>query len=546
MKKLEILVVIPARGGSKGIPRKNLRALNGKPLIYYSINNALSSELVSDVFVSSDDDEILTISQNFGAQIHKRPKALAEDATTLDPVIYECYKYAEITNNKKYDFVITLQPTSPLLKTQSLKLAIEKLIENDSIDTIISCVNDTHLTWVKNNNKFEPNYEKRLNRQYLKPIYKETGGFLITRNRIISENNRIGKSVYLQELSGGEGIDIDTHEDWALCDYLLRKKKIVFVVRGNKEIGLGHVINTLSIANDILNHEITFFCLKDSGLAYEMIKNNNYKVVLQNTHNFSEEIIALNPSVVINDCLDTSYNYINQFKSNNIKVINIEDLGEGAIEADLVINAMYEKKEAIKNQYFGFEYFILKQEFLHLPFYTIKENVTNVLIAFGGVDPCNLTEKVLKSIHPICDKLNIKITVIAGFGYSKFETIESFDKINVLKSVNNISKHMLEVDIAFSSGGRTTFELASIGVPTIVLCQNERELTHSFCSLENGFANLGLGELVESSTINEKFLEITHSFALRKKMFEKYNEFDLKKGKSKVMNLINNLMNKTT
>ncbi len=134
-----------------------------------------------------------------------------------------------------------MQPTSPLLKVGSIDKAIEKMIYDKNIDTIISAKDDTHLSWKFKNGKYLPNYKKRVNRQYLTPTFTETGGFLITKKEVISENNRIGKNVDLFVLKNGEEIDIDTYEDWNLCEYYLSRKHILFVVKGNNIIGLGHV-----------------------------------------------------------------------------------------------------------------------------------------------------------------------------------------------------------------------------------------------------------------------------------------------------------------
>ncbi len=192
---MNILVVIPARGGSKGIPRKNLRLLNGKPLLYYSINTALNSKFDLDVYVSSEDEEILNTSLQFGAKVHKRDISIADDKSTLDPVIYACYKYAIEIEKKEYDYIITMQPTSPLLRAESLDNSIEIIINNKNIETIIAAKDDTHLSWRKENNRFLPNYEKRVNRQYLTPTFTETGAFFITRKDIITPINRLGKNV---------------------------------------------------------------------------------------------------------------------------------------------------------------------------------------------------------------------------------------------------------------------------------------------------------------------------------------------------------------
>ena len=128
--KKNILVVIPARGGSKGIPRKNLRLLGEKPLIYYSIKNALQSKYNLDVFISSEDEEILNTAHKFGAKTHRRDLSISDDKTTLDPVIYDCYLHAKNVENKDYDLIVTMQPTSPLLLSKSLDL--NQLSEKES------------------------------------------------------------------------------------------------------------------------------------------------------------------------------------------------------------------------------------------------------------------------------------------------------------------------------------------------------------------------------------------------------------------------------
>lgn len=103
-----VLAVIPARGGSKGIPRKNVRLMNGKPLIYYAIHNAKNCSSIDDVVVSSDDEEILKIASSYGVENMTRDSELAKDAVTLDPVIYDAVCTMEKKKGIQYDVVITL------------------------------------------------------------------------------------------------------------------------------------------------------------------------------------------------------------------------------------------------------------------------------------------------------------------------------------------------------------------------------------------------------------------------------------------------------
>lgn len=539
---MNILAVIPARGGSKGIPRKNLRLLNGKPLIYYSIKTALASQYSLDVYVSSEDDEILNTAIGFGAKIHKRDISIADDKSTLDPVIHACYSYAQAVENKSYDLIITMQPTSPLLKTASLDSAIEKMIADPSIETVIAAKDDTHLSWRKEGERFLPNYEKRVNRQYLTPMFTETGGFFITRREIITPANRIGTNVELYLLGNGEEIDIDTYEDWNLCEYHLRRKDILFVVTGNSDVGLGHIYNTLLIANDILNHQITFLVDSESQLAFEKIASKNYPVVMQQHPDILDDIRSINPDLIINDRLDTDTAYISALKHLGLQVVNFEDLGDGAKEADLVINAIYPEKQILQNHFFGHDYFVLRDEFIYSRHKETIGEVRNILVTFGGVDPNNYTKKVIETIYDYCNANRITITVIAGFGYKEYDSLRAFTTIDVKENVTNISQYMLEADLIFTSAGRTTYEIASIGTPAIVMAQNEREMTHFFASSEFGFLNLGLGYKLTDEELYKNFIALVNATESRKYMSDLMKKTDLKSGRKTVNRLIQNLM----
>lgn len=543
MNPNDILVVIPARGGSKGIPRKNLRLLNGRPLIYYSIETALSSAYNLDVYVSSDDDEILNISKRFGAKTHKRDLNLSDDKSTLDPVIFSCYSYATEKEHKDYKYIITVQPTSPLLKVSTLDLAIYKAMSNQKIDTVIAAKEDTGLTWRFENNKYLPNYKKRLNRQYLTPIYKETGAFVITRKDIITDKTRIGENVLLSTLENGEEVDIDTFEDFNLCEYYLKRKHVVFVVTGNKKVGLGHVYRTLLLANDIVNHKVTFIVDDDSDMAFNKIQTNNYDVKIQKSPKLIDDIIKINPDIIINDILDTQKDYIEKLKKLDFKIINFEDLGEGSRYADVVINAIYPEKKVFKNHFFGHKYFVLRDEFLFSKRKKINKSVKSILITFGGVDPNNYTLKVLKSIYDLCISKNIKIDIITGYGYDNYQSLKDFKLVSIHKNISNISDFMFEADIIFTSAGRTVYEIASIGTPAIVLAQNERELTHFFASEEFGFINLGLGYEVENSKIINVFLELISSKSNRLYMNELMKKHNLTNGRKLVNQIIQNTIN---
>jgi spore coat polysaccharide biosynthesis predicted glycosyltransferase SpsG/CMP-N-acetylneuraminic acid synthetase len=492
--------------------------------------------------VSTDDPEIAAISKKVGASVVIRDSSKAADDTTLDPVIYDAYKKAVNESGRDYDLVVTLQPTSPLLRSTSLDVAINRIVFNESIETIISAKEDTHLSWTKKEGRYVPNYKERVNRQYLEPIFKETGGFLISRSDIITERTRIGRNVDLHLLNGAESIDVDTFEDWSLCEFYLRRKKILFVVSGYDEIGLGHVYNTLIVANDILNHHIEFLVDKKSKLAYDVIAEKNYRVHMQKSSSIIDEIRQLAPDVVINDRLDTDATYIESIKQSGATVINFEDLGCGAQFADLVINAIYPESKILPRHYFGHDYFILRDEFILTTPRETSPVVQSVLLTFGGTDANNLTYKVIRAIYEYCKGNDIKISVVAGFGYSAFDTLSEFENISVFRNSMSIADHMNRADVAFTSAGRTTYEVASLHVPSIVLAQNEREMSHFFASSEFGFLNLGLGSVVNEEKILKTFVHLVDSYATRTRMAELMAAADLTSGRKRVMKLINNVM----
>ena len=541
---MNILIIIPARGGSRGIPRKNLRALNGKPLIYYSITNALKSKFKPEVYVSSDDDEILMFAGRFGAKKFKRNSRLSDDKTTLEPVIYNAFMEISSKNKKQYDLIITMQPTSPLLSTKSLDSAIQKFLDNEETDVMISVKEKRHLSWKQDGDNFIPNYKERLNRQQLEPIFEETGSFVICRpENLIKFKKRIAGKIDLYPLNKKEAIDIDDYDDWALCNFYLKRKKILFVLTGNSKNGLGHIYRALVLSYDILDHELVFLVDKDSALGYEKLNKFHFTSYIQKYDNILDDIKEINPDIIINDRLDTDKEYMQSLRKIVDKIINFEDLGSGAKYADLVINALYPEKEKLANHYFGYEYFCARDEFIISKEKEIK-NVRNVLISFGGTDPNNLTLKVLNSIYEYCQQNKISITIILGLGYNNEEELARFKDITIHRNISNISDYFLNSDIIFTSAGRTVYEIACIGTPTIVIPQNKRETTHLFADKNTGFYKLPIAEKVSNEDILKAFLTLVNNIELRKEMNKKMLSFDLKKGKDKIISLIKNLIEK--
>jgi CMP-N-acetylneuraminic acid synthetase/spore coat polysaccharide biosynthesis predicted glycosyltransferase SpsG len=531
------VAIIPARGGSKGIPRKNVRLLNGKPLIAYVIETAKRAANIDKVVVSTEDEEIASVSKQYGAEVIMRPPELSTDEVPLDPVID--YTVKRIEENFNVNIVVTIQPTSPLLKTETLEEIINK-VQAEDLDTIITAVDDRHLAWNKIDNQFVPRYTKRVNRQYLPSEFRETGAVFATKREFVTENNRIGNNLSLFEVDKYESVDIDSPLDWWVAEKLLRRKKVLFRVDGYEEIGLGHIYRTLTLAHSIMNHDVSFLMNSKYELGIGIVQSYNYKVETFND-NPLEKIKDLQPDIIINDILDTNKDYILTLKELGLTVYNFEDLGEGAEYADGVFNALYPGSVPSENFYTGEQFYCARSEFLLSNKKIISEEVKNVLITFGGTDPNNLTLKTLKSIKDVPS--NFKITIILGPGYSKTEELNSYlgnvnRDIKVYNKVKNMAEHMYKADLIFSSAGRTMYEIAMIGTPAIIISQNSREMTHLFGHNYNGFVNLGLHSDLTEKKVEDQFVKLMENVEIRKLMNKRMLMHDLKNGISRVLEII--------
>ncbi len=559
-------------------------------MIAYSIETSLKSKYVDKVIVTTDDDEIKFIAEKFGASTIKRSGKLALDDIPLDPVIYDAVKTEEKSCKTIFDFVITVQPTSPLLKTETIDETIEKLSDNSN-DTIISVVDDRHLNWGgfdDKEKKYYPLYEERVNRQYLPKTFKETGGIFATKREFLSENSRMGENINLIELSPHESIDIDNYEDWWVAERLINKKRVVIKTDATNEIGTGHIYRGLAIASKLPNHEVLFLLDEDKKLGIEIIESYNYPYLTHkstknhinsesdnsNSNNFNsnsnsnidniinsgifidnkgdgnynddlmEKIKEYDPDIVINDILNTSYEYISLLKKNNYFVVNFEDIGDGAKVADIVFDALYEHQIPSKNVYSGYKYYILKDEFYFQKQKEIKkhDSVNEILLTFGGTDPNDLTRKTLNAI--LNSKYNGIITIILGLGYKDKKEIKNefniHSNVEIFENVKNISEYMYKADLIFTSAGRTMYEIASIGVPCICLCQNNRELTHTFANAKNGFINLGLGKDINEEKIIDTMENLINNTNIRIEMNKRMLNIDLKHGFENIMDIVKN------
>jgi CMP-N-acetylneuraminic acid synthetase len=226
---LKIISIIPARGGSKGLPKKNILPLGNKPLIAWSIEASLKSKFINKTIVSSDSDEILEIANSYGADIIKRPAHLALDTTPSEPVIENVLK--NIENLEDYDYLVLLQPTSPLRDEIDIDSSFELLFEKQATALIsVKEIDNKILKAFKNNSNgylegIANNNYPFMRRQDLPKVFMPNGAIYIVKINEFLENKKLFTSKTISYLMSEEkSLDIDTQEDLIKAKEYLNEK----------------------------------------------------------------------------------------------------------------------------------------------------------------------------------------------------------------------------------------------------------------------------------------------------------------------------------
>lgn len=229
--KFTTIAIIPARGGSKTIPTKNIKLLNGKPLIYYTITEAQKSKYLSHILVSTEAQEIAQIAREYGAVVISRPLALAQDDTPSLLVYQHVIKYLEQVEDLHPDIIVILQPTSPLRTVEDIDGAIEKFLEAgcDSVVSVCEVEHPPHWMYSLQGDRLKPVIEggnKITRRQDAPKVYRLNGAVYVTRRDvIINENKVLGTDSRAYIMPVERSVDIDTELQFMLAELLMKGRK---------------------------------------------------------------------------------------------------------------------------------------------------------------------------------------------------------------------------------------------------------------------------------------------------------------------------------
>ena len=541
MGNTRILAVIPARAGSKGIPNKNVRIIAGRPLIYFSIRNALESGFITDVVVTTDSDQVRIIAEQMGARVRMRGPELCADDVALDAVVHDAA--FGVKGFGEWDYIVTMQPTSPTLAVGTLDAAIRKTVEED-LDTLVSVVNDPRLSWSDDGEGgVEPNYSARVNRQWLPADYAETGAFVVSKASCVTSETRFGAKVGVFEVSEAEGIDVDTFDDLRAAAAHLEGERVAIYVNGNNTRGVGHIYRAMEMADEFYSKPDVYYDVNQTDPAV-FGKTTHNLIGVDGIADLFERCRGKGYTVFINDILTTSIDYMIGLRSvvPGAKIVNFEDDGEGVYKADLVFNALYRDGE-LPQVYSGERYYIASKTFMFYEPIEIRDRVERVFLSFGGADPQNYTDRLLGIVASDPRYRDYGFTVVVGRAKLNVERLLEYNSepnIEVLHDVSNMPELMSACDVAVTSRGRTGYELAILGIPSIAMAQNRREEKHGFVCNENGFTYLGLNppdEVIKSNL--DMYLGLSKEARLRFQGM--LLSHDLRGGRKRVMGLINSL-----
>ncbi|MFA5022265.1 MAG: acylneuraminate cytidylyltransferase family protein [Patescibacteria group bacterium] len=231
-KNKKILGIITARGESKNIPKKNIKIFAGKPLIAYTILAAKKSKYLTDFIVSTDSQKIFNIAKKYGAPVpFLRPRKLATDTSTSIQVVNHTLNFLKTSQKKSYDYVMILQPTSPLRTAKDIDQCIKKIVDTKA-DSVMSMVELTDfslpkLKRIQKNGNIIPLLKKEAKqprrRQAAEKIYRRNCAVYLTKTQFILKNDLFGKISKAYIMPGQRSIDINSIFDFQLAEFLFKK-----------------------------------------------------------------------------------------------------------------------------------------------------------------------------------------------------------------------------------------------------------------------------------------------------------------------------------
>lgn len=512
-----LLAIVPARGESRGVPRKNMRTLAARPLIAHTLDAVREAGVAERLVLSSDAPEILRWAELHGYETHRRPAELAAPDVTVSEVAASLADELDWAGD-----VGVFQPTSPFQSSQTLRAAVERFRATDA-NSLSTCVREPHLYWLDHSgdiSRARPLFEERVNRQYAShPVLRETGGIQLVRGAALREQRQLVTPRHeLFEVPPDEGLDIDTNEHLIAARSRMARGTVVFRVCANQRVGSGHLHHCVQLADELADHRLRFLLRDCDPFVADLLDQHGYEHRTES--DLASDLAALaepGPNLVVNDVLDTSEEEVLIERAAGYRVVNVEDLGRGARFADWVVNALYPvANDGSVNFAWGPEYATLRSEFQNLPQKPIRDPAERILITFGGTDPAGLAGRCARLLSSELPEVEVCVIPAAGAPPDGYPP-----EVRVASEPVSMAREMLEADLAVTSAGRSVYEAATAGTPVVVLAANAREATHAHLGYDSGVVFLGIGSLVDDAHIVATIKRLLADAALRRELSDR-------------------------
>ena len=287
---MNIIAIIPARGGSKSIPQKNIINFCGKPLIAWTIEQAQESNSIYDVYVSTDDKEIADIAMDWGAKVIKRPQQLARDTSSSEEALLHALDHIE--KKQAVDMVVFLQCTSPLREPEDIDNAVKQFLFYKADSLFSSTLFDDFCVWKKESDGLRSitfDYKNRGRRQDREPYYLENGSIYIFKPEILQKHkNRLGGKIIMYMMPYWKSFEIDTWEDLEICEYFMQKNilsKSKMIPKGEIKLIAYDFDGVMTDNKVIVNQDgvESVIVNRADGLAVDILKKKGFDQIILST-----------------------------------------------------------------------------------------------------------------------------------------------------------------------------------------------------------------------------------------------------------------------
>ncbi len=516
---MRIVFVVPARGGDHEVPYLNIKKLGAHPLIGHTLSEARKSRHLDRLIVSTDHPKVKEVAEEYGAEVpFLRPAELASDSAELKAIVRHAVEFLEGREGIRFDVVVTLQATSPFRSARQIDEAIDTLLSK-GLDSVISLKELRSLTWRMRGGKLEPLFERASRREELEPLYQEDGAIRVLRREVLDSEERLGKKVGHVLMDKMSSLTVHDIYDFWLAERLENMPRVLFRVDGGGEMGMGHVYRSLAAAEALVKlrptADICFLMRADrpEGAQYVSRKGYQVRVLSGGEASALPAIRDYSPNLIVNDLPSVNDAYLRSLAKLGASTVNfvdsLADIEKPQEVAAVIVAALADEQVELEDYYAGPAFAILREAFQKQSA-DIAERGRRVVLSFGGSDPQKLTLKALSALAPLAASVrDLEVTAVLGpaFGHRR-ELDELLERLpyrpRILSHVEHMADILVEADLVLCSGGMTVFEIAALGRPGLVLCQNAKEEARMRRFARDGsILHLGLGTEVGENVIRD-------------------------------------------